>query len=471
MPALRMQCLLLLACSALAIAGPIPTSGALVHVLVNGVDLGSHKHESRMREYHQTLSANLAHPQVHSVHVLWERKIPRQWLAALPAPSLAKLVSTIDHGRIKFVDAVRYANQHLVGQVVLLTNADIQLDGSGFGTLTTDALPHNTVLVPQRSERPCVTQRSDGGPMCQCSDFAVGSMANCFDSYIFRAPLPRQLLLGGALDFQLGGQWGSENVWVAELRSAGVNVYTPPCNTFGLLHNHCTQSRPNQKSQSESDGHVQRRWNDTCFHTFCFNTCVAPRVPHDDRITQLCLNKPLCDKLHNEYFTDRAAGWYGPTFPDDRWCSMDVDAALRLDISERSLCLVQQCPDNWRVFGDHCRAPASYKGPCDAVSTFTPGSSGMAWDRADRKAWSIQCQASWISCTDPKHAEPKPTAQRVADDRMAGGSASATTGPSRPQDTRVEANSTSQADEGQTADVFNDPATDVFNDPALVSDL
>ena len=116
--------------------------------------------------------------------------------------------------------------------------------------------------------------------------FQVGQTANCFDSYLFRAPLPRKLVDLQAIGFPMGGQWGTENAWVVELRAAGISVYTPKCGIFKLVHYHCSQARPNQKGEI-MPSRIKLRSDRVCFEAICQSTCVRETVPSDDLITKV----------------------------------------------------------------------------------------------------------------------------------------------------------------------------------------
>ena len=153
----------------------------------------------------------------------------------------------------------------------------------------------------------------DGDPKPATCDCRLGMapggshtrILNCFDSYIVRSPLPRALVEGSRLDFFVGGQWGSENAWVAELRGAGVNVYSPPCGLFRLAHQHCSQARPNQLRRIDGTmkgrhGRRQRRERPdaaVCYAPVCGSTCERPFLPFADPITELCRNMANCAEL------------------------------------------------------------------------------------------------------------------------------------------------------------------------------
>ena len=60
-------------------------------------------------------------------------------------------------GRLKFVHACEYANTHLPGEMVMLTNADITIqDGFTSDNLNNETLPINTILIPMREEPKCI---------------------------------------------------------------------------------------------------------------------------------------------------------------------------------------------------------------------------------------------------------------------------------------------------------------------------
>jgi hypothetical protein len=115
-----------------------------------------------------------------------------------------------------------------------------------------------------------------------------------------RSPLPAALLSETRVGFFVGGQWGSENAWIAELRAVGVNVYSPPCGLFRLQHEHCSQSRPHQLSRIDQ-ARAPRRRNTSltdepaCYSPLCQRPCQRPYVPFlEDNITSICRDMAKC---------------------------------------------------------------------------------------------------------------------------------------------------------------------------------
>jgi len=65
----------------------------------------------------------------------------------------------------------------------------------------------------------------------------------CHDTYIFRPPLPSRLTETDVIDFRVGAVWGSENLFLYELKHSGLTIYNP-CYDVKVYHNHCSNKRP-----------------------------------------------------------------------------------------------------------------------------------------------------------------------------------------------------------------------------------
>ena len=190
-------------------------------------------------------------------------------------------------GRMRYVDGIRYANEHLQDQVVVLTNADLLL-GEGFNckNLNPQRLPRGSkMLIPVRKEDNSCPQWRTSGYSCDCSMWpATNSLAYCYDTYIFRAPLPPQLASDEATGFLMGGLWGAEQVFVAEVRASGVQVTSPHCNELTLYHIHCSQLRPHQKGPGIVAARTATREKQrVCYAEFCRLICIRPTTPSRTR--------------------------------------------------------------------------------------------------------------------------------------------------------------------------------------------
>lgn len=287
---------------------PATACSPFLHVLISAAWNGPNISASRSAEYKASLRATLEYPFVKAVHLMWEGRLDSEFIGNMPSRLQAKVVhASTQHGRLRFLSAAQYVNSHIPkGAVVLLTNADIVVKG-GFdcGSLDEDKLPLNTVLIPQRMEADCHYDGHQKPATCDCrTDLSLGEshtrLLNCFDSYIFRAPLPDALLTETRIGFMVGGQWGSENSWIAELRAVGVRVYSPPCGLFRLVHEHCSQARPNQLARIDGvRRHIRKKdpKEPACYATLCTDTCERPYIPYDDPFTAMCQNMSNCRML------------------------------------------------------------------------------------------------------------------------------------------------------------------------------
>jgi len=303
---------------------PAATCAPFLHVVINPTFNHPSVPEPRRAELKAALLANLEYAFVKHVHVLWDGHADSVFINMLPLPALAKLVSTTHHGRMTFLSAAAYINSggHIPrGEAVLLTNADVAIRG-GFdcGSLEPSTLPYNTVLVPQRQEAECHYDGVRKSTTCDCRkethrDDAHTRLLNCFDSYVLRAPLPKALVSEARLGaIYAGGQMGCENSFVAELRSVGVSVYSPPCGQFKLVHEHCSNSRTYSIRGGDGSGqsridykrYDERLVNPTepaCYATLCKWTCERPYVPFVDAdpLAAICQNasrdRRRCDRL------------------------------------------------------------------------------------------------------------------------------------------------------------------------------
>ena len=314
------------------------SSRPFIHIIQSAVDLARNISRKRSQEYINTLKLNMEHPSVKGVHLIWENDVDMR-LYALKSTStkewLQRYGKKIVHarkniGRMRFFDAISYANTALAGEVVLLTNSDIHV-GPGFtaDALNRDTLPVNTVLIPIRKEGECTLDSGTLKPKnaglqspCDCRVQPAGvpkGAWNCFDSYMFRAPLPVSAQDERHFNMLIGAQWGAEAVFVAELRNTGVNVYSPPCGLFELIHNHCSQERPWQldprydsildprkwqlpfeHNRNYKDGHGPKPWAsplEPCYKDLCWLSCQYTTFPVSDSITEWCM---MCDDIIDE---------------------------------------------------------------------------------------------------------------------------------------------------------------------------
>ena len=136
------------------------TTGSLapsLHLVLNGVEFKDSIPAARRQEYQQALRKNCEAADVKAVHVLWEGEAWSTWGNAHTQPWAKKVVNARTQvGRMSFLAAMKYINEELAGEVVMLTNADIVVSG-GFSAqnLVPSKVPGNTVLIPQREELPC----------------------------------------------------------------------------------------------------------------------------------------------------------------------------------------------------------------------------------------------------------------------------------------------------------------------------
>jgi len=234
----------------------------------------------RQMEFANTLLCNLANCNVKYIHLLQESSnqtkadfkdyFTKQVSNLLPYGSrkVAKLVkrymSELDERlhvtplghRLKYIDLVRYVNKHPEwrGNPVLVTNADVSVS-AGFENreYMNIAVQNYTGVALSRYEAiDCGAYGehfSGYNKRCHCGE----GTDECHDSFIVTYPLPPQLEEKGFLDgidFEFGGLWNSENVFLQRLHQYGMNL-TWDCAVFKLKHHHCSQQRSNQRKDEK----------------------------------------------------------------------------------------------------------------------------------------------------------------------------------------------------------------------------
>ena len=284
--------------------GPCNRSVPLLHVIISGIDpppgKGRPISSIRLQEYREAFIKTLGNPEVKRLHVLAERGAMPQFIAStldsLPVPEHREkvLLGRTNVGRLTFSAAIQYANEAVPrGEAALVTNADIAVE-SGFScdNLGQGTLLEDTLLIPQRFEDDGCPSTPHYGEVCDVRHFmAKDNQPDCFDSYLFKAPLrPQEITNGTNFDILTGGEWQAENEFVALLRNLGVSVYSPPAGKMRLLHKHCSQERPNQQSQrprpKSKDG--------VCYEEFCAKTCTRNHLPFMDPLANICKDLDLC---------------------------------------------------------------------------------------------------------------------------------------------------------------------------------
>eukprot|EP00468_Gymnochlora_sp_CCMP2014_P002496 CAMPEP_0167760030 /NCGR_PEP_ID=MMETSP0110_2-20121227/11358_1 /TAXON_ID=629695 /ORGANISM="Gymnochlora sp., Strain CCMP2014" /LENGTH=411 /DNA_ID=CAMNT_0007646493 /DNA_START=1 /DNA_END=1236 /DNA_ORIENTATION=- len=234
----------------------------------------------RQMEIANSFLCNLLHCSVKEIHILQEEprehnfaayyiqeiaklhKYGSRDLAALITkrlPQVLKKVTVVPLGhRVKYIDILKYINKHpqWKGEPILITNADIAVvDGFQNQKMLKAAVQNNSAVVLARWE-PDTCRRFLGDKFlgfqktCNCGDGQ-----HCYDSYLVTYPMPRMLEYLGyhdGIDYEFGGLWNGENVFVIRLQEHGMNLWWG-CDYFRLAHNHCSQLRANQVKSDKGE--------------------------------------------------------------------------------------------------------------------------------------------------------------------------------------------------------------------------
>jgi len=113
--------------------------------------------------------------------------------------------------------------------------------------LDSDALNKTHIYSPARWE-PIQCPKTG---MCTCKNSfnqkgderSFGALGSCADTYVFKPPLPEDLVTTSTIDFFFGGHLGAENVFIYELKKRNY-TFSNPCRTLVLMHHHCSNLRP-----------------------------------------------------------------------------------------------------------------------------------------------------------------------------------------------------------------------------------
>jgi hypothetical protein len=285
---------------------------------------------ARQMEYWAALRQNIAHPNVVSIHILWERSV-----SAVLGEHIADVEGKLQHfegcGRMKYSTAVRHAAEHFAGDIVAIVHADIVI-GLGVDVAALVAtLPKNRVLSPVRHERDSCRATLPPDMVCDCRDHQIGASARCLDTHVFRSPLVVPL---HTIDFYMGGLWGCEHLFVAALRAAGIDV-TSPCHAFPTYHEHCSSSRPHQEGTLAEGALVARAdrgrlatialddripTGKVCMSPLCSTPRITRSVAELDTVADECSARRFADcraagEIEREWNVSFGVG----TFADMAW--------------------------------------------------------------------------------------------------------------------------------------------------------
>ena len=183
----------------------------------------------RLAELVTCLEAHIGNPHIAETHLIVEEEEEKYTdYLNRPNPILQRLKAALAHPTVKGVnvghrttykDLFGYANKHLVGRTVILTNADIWYDGTLSNLVGVDL--EGIFLAISRSER-------SGQNPTACS--------HSQDTWIFKAPIKEF-----PCDWPLGPR-GSDNRLVYEADAAGYRVINP-CYVIKPHHLHKSQHR------------------------------------------------------------------------------------------------------------------------------------------------------------------------------------------------------------------------------------
>ena len=177
----------------------------------------------RQREYDACVLANLNNPKISKIYNMKESNVI---VPGIIAKHSKYQEVACDHW-LKFRDAFEYANTHLIGKVVGISNLDIFLDstGSNWENLGSFLPENNVVLCLSRHEFDGVSKASRD-PNLQALAYA-----NCQDAWFFKSPIFVSL---EKCDFEIGRP-GCDNAIAHRIKSSG---YIPwnPSNEYKIFH-------------------------------------------------------------------------------------------------------------------------------------------------------------------------------------------------------------------------------------------
>ena len=207
---------------------------------------------NRQTEYDECLQRNLLHPQIQGLHILLEdaeeETSLRLAISLLPETCREKL--TIQHlgRRMLYSDAFDYANQHLVGSICVILNADIFL-GDFQITVDKTLFPEKSCWSLTRHEKSTCLYLKKSPPKQQ--DLACGcpflrgkrNYYGSHDSFWFVSPIVQGVLENCQ---HVQNRWGAEHKVINELLRHGYHIGNPS-RTMRTFHNHDSDVHPWRK--------------------------------------------------------------------------------------------------------------------------------------------------------------------------------------------------------------------------------
>jgi len=196
----------------------------------------------RQEEYNFCLKKNLEFEQIESIHILLENEEDYEELSStIDIKKYKKLVIFFLNKRMKYIDALKYANNNLNNKIVIILHSDIFLL-SGFEKISIDNFKEKKMYALSRTNV-YKGKDTDSNQNIRIKKINGKDYTTTVDGWCLKTPIPENIVKES---FQQQNVWGSENRLIWIFKKNNYQVISPK--QLIMIHWHKTLIRPTQNN-------------------------------------------------------------------------------------------------------------------------------------------------------------------------------------------------------------------------------